>query len=59
MGYAGKINNGKFQEQRLGEKPDLRKSGPHRVTWDSAADGVKIKGTNLRLRLLACEGDER
>jgi hypothetical protein len=56
---AGKINNGKFQEQRLGEKPDLRKSGPHRVTWDSAADGVKIKGTNLRLRLLACEGDER
>jgi hypothetical protein len=45
--------------QRLGEKEDLRKDGPHRVTWDSAADGIEIKNKEIRLRLMACEGDER
>jgi hypothetical protein len=45
--------------QRLGEKPDLRKDGPHRVTWDSAADGIELKNKEIRLRLMACEGDER
>jgi hypothetical protein len=45
--------------QRLGQKPDLRKAGEHRVTWDSAADNIRIKGKNVQLRLMACEGDER
>ena len=37
----------------------LRKSGRHRVTWDSAADGVELKGKEVRFRLMACEGTER
>jgi hypothetical protein len=45
--------------QRLGEKPDLRKDGPHRVTWDSAADGIQLKNKEIKLKLMACEGDER
>ena len=45
--------------QRLGEKEDLRKDGPHRVTWDSAADGIELKNKEIKLRLMACEGDER
>ena len=45
--------------QRLGDRPDLHRSGDHRVTWDSAADGVRLKGKKLSYRVLACEGDER
>ena len=45
--------------QRLGEKEDLRKDGPHRVTWDSAADGIQLKNKEIKLKLMACEGDER
>ena len=37
----------------------LRKSGAHRVTWDSAADGIELKGKEVRFRLMACEGIER
>ena len=37
----------------------LRKSGVHRVTWDSAADGIELKGKEVRFRLMACEGTER
>ena len=45
----------------LGTKDNeyLRQSGEHRVTWDSAADGVELKNKNVRLRLMACEGTER
>ena len=55
----GKNEQGKFEEQRLGWKPDLRKAGEHRVTWDSAKDGVRLKGAPIALQLMACEGDER
>lgn len=56
---AGRNEAGRFEEQRLGWKEDLRKAGEHRVTWDSAKDGVRLKDTQIRFRLLACEGDER
>ena len=56
---AGKNAQGRYTEQRLGEKLDLRKDGPHRVTWDSAADGVRLKNGEFSIRLMACEGDER
>ena len=56
---SGKNEQGKFEEQRLGWKQDLRKAGEHRVTWDSAKDGVRLKNGPVALRLLACEGDER
>ena len=56
---SGKNEQGKFEEQRLGWKPDLRKAGEHRVTWDSAKDGVRLKGAPIALQLMACEGDER
>ena len=56
---SGKNEQGKFEEQRLGWKADLRKAGEHRVTWDSAKDGVRLKGAPIALRLMACEGDER
>ena len=56
---SGKNEQGKFEEQRLGWKPDLRKAGEHRVTWNSAKDGVRLKDTPISLRLMACEGDER
>ncbi len=45
--------------QRLGDDGQLRKDGFHRVTWDSAADGIKLKDCEVSLRILACEGDER
>ena len=45
--------------QRLGGREDLHRSGEHRVTWDSAADGVKLKGKKVFYRALACEGEER
>ena len=48
-----------YIEQRLGEKENLRKAGEHRVTWDSAKDGVNLKGRDVHIQLLACEGDER
>jgi hypothetical protein len=44
---------------RLGEDPNVRKHGEHRVTWDSAADGIELKNKAVSFRLLACEGDER
>ena len=56
---SGKNEQGKFEEQRLGWKQDLRKAGEHRVTWDSAKDGVRLKGAPIYLQLMACEGDER
>jgi len=56
---SGKNEQGKFEEQRLGWKQDLRKAGEHRVTWDSAMDGVRLKGAPIALQLMACEGDER
>ena len=56
---SGKNEQGKFEEQRLGWKSDLRKAGEHRVTWDSAKDGVRLKGAPIYLQLMACEGDER
>ncbi len=56
---SGKNANGMFEEQRLGLKPDLRKAGVHRVTWDSAKDGVRLKNKTVHFKLLACEGDER
>lgn len=56
---SGKNEQGKFEEQRLGWKADLRKAGEHRVTWDSAKDGVRLKGAPIALQLMACEGDER
>ena len=56
---AGKNAQGLYTQQRLGEKIDLRKDGPHRVTWDSAADGVRLKNGEFTIRLMACEGDER
>jgi hypothetical protein len=45
--------------QRLGEREDLHRAGDHRVTWDSAADGVDLKGKRVHYRILACEGEER
>ena len=56
---SGKNEQGRFEEQRLGWKQDLRKAGEHRVTWDSAKDGVRLKGAPVALQLMACEGDER
>jgi hypothetical protein len=56
---SGKNEQGKFEEQRLGQKRDLRVDGSHRVTWDSAKDGVRLKNKTIHFRLLACEGDER
>ena len=56
---SGKNEQGEFEEQRLGWKQDLRKAGEHRVTWDSARDGVRLKGAPIALQLKACEGDER
>ena len=47
------------ETQRLGDREDLHRSGDHRVTWDSAADGVKLKGKKLFFRAVACEGEER
>jgi hypothetical protein len=45
--------------QRLGDRWDLHRAGDHRVTWDSAADGVELKGKKVHYRALACEGNER
>jgi hypothetical protein len=56
---AGRNAEGVYEEQRLGWKEDLRKAGEHRVTWDSAKDGVQLKDRRIHFRLLACEGDER
>ena len=56
---SGKNEQGRFEEQRLGWKQDLRKAGEHRVTWDSAKDGVQLRGAPIALQLMACEGDER
>ena len=56
---AGKNAQGMYTPQRLGEKRDLRKAGEHRATWDSAADGVRLKGGTFTIQLMACEGDER
>jgi hypothetical protein len=47
------------QTQRLGDREDLHRAGDHRVTWDSAADGVELKGKKVYYRALACEGEER
>jgi hypothetical protein len=52
--------NANVQElQRLGQREDLHRAGDHRVTWDSAADGVDLKGKKVHYRALACEGEER
>ena len=56
---AGKNAQGMYTPQRLGEKRDLRKAGEHRATWDSAADGVRLKDGTFTIQLMACEGDER
>lgn len=56
---SGKDDEGRYEEQRLGLKPNLRKAGEHRVTWDSAKDGVRLKKGSISLRLIACQGDER
>ena len=45
--------------QRLGNREDLHRAGDHRVTWDSAADGIELKGKKVHYRALACEGEER
>ena len=45
--------------QRLGNRADLHRAGDHRVTWDSAADGIELKGKKVHYRALACEGEER
>ena len=47
------------ETQRLGDREDLHRSGDHRVTWDSAADGIELKGKKMYFRALACEGEER
>jgi hypothetical protein len=47
------------ETQRLGAREDLHRSGEHRVTWDSAADGVELKGKKVYFKALACEGEER
>ena len=47
------------ETQRLGNREDLHRSGDHRVTWDSAADGIELKGKKMYFRALACEGEER
>ena len=54
-------NDGRLTPMNLGDEGNeyLRRSGPHRVTWDSAADGVELKGKEVRFRLMACEGTER
>ena len=56
---TGKNAQGGYTPQRLGEKRDLRKAGEHRATWDSAADGVRLKDVEFSIQLMACEGDER
>ena len=56
---SGRNSDRQFEEQRLGWKQDLRKAGEHRVTWDSAKDGVRLKNSPISFRLMACEGDER
>lgn len=56
---TGKNAQGMYTPQRLGEKRDLRKAGEHRATWDSAADGVRLKDGEFSVQLMACEGDER
>lgn len=56
---SGKDDEGWYEEQRLGLKANLRKAGEHRVTWDSAKDGVRLKNGSISLRLIACQGDER
>jgi hypothetical protein len=56
---TGKNAQGGYTPQRLGEKRDLRKAGEHRATWDSAADGVRLKAGEFSIQLMACEGDER
>jgi hypothetical protein len=54
-------NDGRLTPMNLGDEGNeyLRRSGPHRVTWDSAADGIELKGKEVRFRLMACEGTER
>jgi hypothetical protein len=47
------------QVQKLGEDKNLNLDGFHRVTWDSAADGVNLKGKTVHYQILACEGEER
>ena len=47
------------QVQKLGEDKNLNIDGFHRVTWDSAADGVNLKGKTVHYHILACEGEER
>jgi hypothetical protein len=47
------------ETQRLGAREDLHRLGEHRVTWDSAADGVELKGKKVYFKALACEGEER
>ena len=47
------------ETQRLGDREDLHRSGDHRVTWDSAADGIELKGKKMYFRALACGGEER
>ncbi len=56
---AGKDVSGKYVPERLGARAALRRTGSHRVTWDSAKDGVRLKGKTVRFSLIACEGDER
>ncbi len=55
---SGKNAQGRYTPERIGENPGLRVEGEHRVTWDSAADGIKLKGRNIKFKLLACEGGE-
>ena len=52
-------NDDVSQTQRLGDRWDLHRAGDHRITWDSAADGVELKGKKVHYRALACEGNER
>ncbi|MBO5643053.1 MAG: hypothetical protein J6S51_03505 [Kiritimatiellae bacterium] len=54
-----RLNSNVSLVQRLGDRHDLHRSGDHRVTWDSAADGINLKGKKIHYRALACEGDER
>jgi hypothetical protein len=54
-----RLNADVRETQRLGNRLDLHRSGEHRVTWDSAADGVDLKGKEVFYHAMACEGEER
>ncbi len=48
-----------YRSLRVGEEDPLRQHGSHRITWDSAKDGIKLKDKKVQFRLWACEGVEQ